>query len=217
MLISVIAPMYNEEANIIRTYNELEAELSRFSEMDYEILFIDDGSTDNSLTKAEKLAAEKKCLKVYGYPKNQGRGMALRTGFENAKGDLIITIDFDLSYSADHIGKMIDVLVKESDIDAVFVSAYMPGGMTVGVPKFRLFVSKIGNLVYRNVFSTKIYTSTCVVRGYRRDAIKYLLLTEKDKEIHLEIISKALANGLRIQEIPGTLFRTKAYVYKIFV
>jgi len=86
----------------------------------------------------------------------------------------------------------------------------MPGGNTIGIPPFRLFISKMANLLYRYAFTPQIYTSTCVVRAYRKNAIKILELESNDKEIHLEIISKALANGLRIQEIPGTLTKRKA-------
>jgi dolichol-phosphate mannosyltransferase len=210
MLISLISPMYNEESNIEQTLKELQNEMSKYPELDYEIIFIDDGSTDNSLAKANSLKDTYPKLKIFGYPKNQGRGKALRTGFNHATGDIIITLDFDLSYSADHIGMMLDVLIKEPVIDAVLVSAYMPGGKTIGVPKFRLFLSKLGNLIYRFAFSQPIYTSTCVVRAYRKTVIKYLTLFENDKEIHLEIISKLLANGFVIKEIPGTLTSRKS-------
>ena len=63
---------------------------------------------------------------------------------------------------------MIKELESNPIIDVVLASCYMPGGKVIGVPKFRLFISKTANLLYRFAFSPKIYTSTCVVRAYRR-------------------------------------------------
>ena len=205
MIVSIIAPMYNEENIIERTFGELQQEMTKHPELDYEILFINDGSTDDSLKIARQLSERSPKLKIFSYDRNQGRGKALRTGFENAKGDILVTVDFDLSYSAEHIGHMLNVLLNDPSVDVVLTSAYMPGGRTLGVPKTRLALSKIGNLIYRLAFSPPIFTSTCIVRAYRKEAIKYLNLSENDKEIHLEIISKLLANSFIIKEIPGTL------------
>jgi len=209
MLISIIAPMYNEEENVERTFSEIEKEMKKFPQLDYEVLFVDDGSTDNSFNIARDIAGKNKRLKVIGYGKNLGRGYAIRTGFRYARGDIFITIDFDLSYSADHIGKMLNILLTEPFTDVVLVSAYMPGGQTKGVPFYRLVLSKLGNCIYRYAFKPPIYTSTCIVRAYRKNVIKYILLNEDDKEVHLEIISKILANGFRIKEIPGVLTKRK--------
>lgn len=210
MQYSIIAPMFNEEQNLITTLEKLKDEMNIQGISDYEIIFVNDGSTDNTWDKAKELENSEEKLKVIGYPINQGRGKALRTGIDAASGDIIITIDFDLSYEASHISRMIQTLNNNPLLDIILVSAYMPGGRTVGVSKNRLFISKLGNLLYRYAFSQKIYTSTCVVRAYRKEAIKSLYLESDDKEIHLEIISKALANGFKLKEIPGTLTRRKA-------
>lgn len=204
-MISIVAPMYNEELNINSTFEKITNELSKIKDVEYEIIFVNDGSTDNTLQVAKALADKNDTLHVTSYNINQGRGKALRTGFDYAKGDYIISVDFDLSYDASHITAMIETLDNDEITDAVFVSVYMPGGKAIGVPPFRLFISKMGNLMYRHVFSKKLYTSTCVVRAYRNNAIKSLVLESDDKEIHLEIISKLLAQGFKIKEIPGTL------------
>lgn len=202
--------MFNEEANLERTYELVTTELNSKGYTDFELIFVNDGSLDDTWNKANAMAENKPGLRVVGYPVNQGRGKALRTGIDAATGDVVVTIDFDLSYDASHISRMIAALEENPQIDAVLASVYMPGGEAVGVPAFRLFISKMGNLVYRNAFSEKIYTSTCVVRAYRRPAIQGLLLASDDKEIHLEIISKLLANGHKLLEIPATLTKRKA-------
>jgi dolichol-phosphate mannosyltransferase len=207
MKISIVAPMFNEEGNIESTYQKVTAELASKNIVDFEIIYVNDGSTDDSFNKAKKFAEKNEKLNIIGYNENQGRGKALRTGIDHAVGDIICTIDFDLSYDAPHITRMIKELDESSLTDVVLTSCYMPGGDTIGIPAFRLFISKAANMLYRSAFSPQIYTSTCVVRAYRKDVIKDLDLESNDKEIHLEIISKLLANNNKIKEIPGTLTR----------
>lgn len=207
MKISVVAPMFNEQDNLLITFNKIQEEFKKNNISNYEIIFVNDGSTDETYYKAKELEKNNVQLSVIGYEINQGRGKALRTGIDYASGDVICTIDFDLSYHESHITRMIKELEDNPITDVVLTSCYMPGGKVIGVPRFRLFVSKTANLLYRFAFSPRIYTSTCVVRAYRKEAIKYLELESNDKEIHLEIISKLLSNGFKIKEIPGTLTR----------
>jgi dolichol-phosphate mannosyltransferase len=207
MKISIVAPMYNEESNIESTISKVKTELIANNYNDFELIFVNDGSKDNTWEKTCEIAKNENHLKVVGYKVNQGRGKALRTGIDHASGDIIITIDFDLSYDASHITRMIKELEENENVDVVLASCYMPGGKTIGIPKFRLFISKTANLLYRFAYSPQIYTSTCVVRAYRKNTIKSLDLESNDKEIHLEIISKLLANNYTLKEIPGTLTR----------
>lgn len=206
-MVSIVAPMFNEEDNLETTLSEVKKELASHEITNYEIVFVNDGSTDNTWEKAQGLAANEAKLNVVGYPVNQGRGKAIRTGINAAKGDIIVTIDFDLTYDAAHIGRMLKALEENPTTDVVLASCYMPGGKTIGVAPFRLFVSKMANLLYRYAYSPQVYTSTCVVRAYRSYAVKGLELNSDGKEIHLEVLSKILANGFKIKEIPGTLTR----------
>ena len=199
--------MFNEEDNLQTTIEKVSKELESKGYQDYELIFVNDGSQDNTFDKAKALEEKYSKLKVIGYTFNQGRGKALRTGIDASSGNIICTIDFDLTYHESHITKMIKVLEDNPIIDVVLASCYMPGGKVIGVPKFRLFISKTANLLYRFAFSPKIYTSTCVVRAYRKEAIKFLELESDDKEIHLEILSKLLSNGFKLKEIPATLTR----------
>lgn len=210
MKLSIVAPMYNESDNLVNTLEALKAEMAKNPDWDYEMVFVNDGSKDDTWGKAKALAENEPRLRVVGYPVNQGRGRALRYGFEHAEGDIITSIDFDLTYDATHITRMVQELLDNPTLDLVLASCYMPGGKTIGVPPFRLFISKMANLLYEYAFTPKVYTSTCVVRAYRREVIDSLLLESDDKEIHLEIISKALSNGFKLKEIPGTLTRRQA-------
>lgn len=202
--LSIIAPMYNEAENIERTVSMLMEAMRDFPHP-WEMVFVNDGSTDNTLELARK--AQETCpnLRVAGYAKNRGRGMALRTGMAASRGRYAVTIDFDLSYSPDHILRIYEELAADESLDIVIGSAYMKGGGVEGVPFKRLLVSKAANLIIRYAFGNQFQTVTAVLRGYRRRALDALVLEEEGKEIHLEILSKALALGLKIKEIPATL------------
>lgn len=207
--LSIVAPMYNEAENVAETVRRIREALARWGEC-WELILVDDGSTDDSRSRAETLAAEEPHLRVVGYTPNAGRGRALRTGFGSARGRFVVSVDFDLSYEPSYILRMYEDLRCEDGPDVVLVSAYMPGGRTEGVSRKRLLASKLGNWLLRLAWPQRVYTSTCIVRGYRRKALDRMNLTEDRKEIHLEILSQAFDRGLRVEEIPGTLrARTK--------
>jgi len=140
----------------------------------------------------------------------------MRVGFDSASGDYLVTIDFDLSYDPQHIIEMVNELDSDPDLDAVLASCYMPGGKTEGVSWFRLLISRAANWLYGYAYNPKVYTSTCIVRAYRSDVIKSILLESDSKEIHVEILSKLFANGFTIKEIPAILRRRKAGRSKFF-
>jgi len=202
--LSVIAPMFNEEENVGETVRRIREGLAGFGGS-WELVVVDDGSTDGSRAAAEAVAAEDARVRVVGYTPNAGRGRALRTGFGAARGELVVTVDFDLSYEPSHILRLCDALSREGGPDVVLVSAYMPGGTSEGVPFARLLASRLGNWLLRPAWPQRIYTSTCIVRGYRRAALAQFALRSDRKEIHLEILEQAFERGLRIEEIPGHL------------
>lgn len=207
--LSIIAPFYNEQDNVAGTIGSICAAMADFDGA-WELILVNDGSTDRSFERAGELASDNPNVRVVGYSPNRGRGAALRRGFREARGRIVATIDFDLSYSPEHILRMYDTLVSEPDVDVVLASAYMPGGAVEGVPAGRLFVSRLGNVLLRFAFGGSLHTTTCIVRAYRREVLDRLVLESDRKEIHLEILSKALALGFRVKEIPATLrARTK--------
>jgi glycosyltransferase involved in cell wall biosynthesis len=131
--------------------------------------------------------------------------MALRKGFGESIGEIIVSIDADLSYSPSYILDFAETLQKEPEIDFVLASPYMPGGGVQNVPALRLWVSKLGNKILRLAMPNRIYTSTGIFRAYRKKVLDSLELESDGKEIHLEILSKAIALGYRAKEIPAIL------------
>ena len=204
MDLSIVAPMYNEAENVRATVGAVHDALADF-EGEWELVLVNDGSTDNTREVAEAAAKEYPRIRLISYDTNVGRGRALRLGIEAARGDIIVTIDFDLSYSADQILTLYNALKEDPSVDAVLGSAYMPGGAVVGVPLSRRLPSKLGNRILRFALGGQYHTITCVFRAYRREAIQALELQSDGKEIHLEVLSKLIALGYAVREVPATL------------
>ncbi len=201
--LSIVAPMYNEVENVASTIEQVSQAMRDF-DGSWELILVNDGSTDGSFERARELSASHPNVRVVGYEPNRGRGAALRTGFDAARGRIVATVDFDLSYTPDHILRMYDILRDRPEADVVLASAYMRGGAVEGVPAARLLPSRLGNVILRFAFHG-LYTTTCIVRAYRREVLDSLALESERKEIHLEILSKALALGFNVVEMPATL------------
>ncbi len=207
--VSIVVPMHNEEANLPDTPIRIADELQRRG-CCFEVIAVDDGSSDKTASRLRSLAAISPWLRVESYLPNRGRGHAIRTGIQKASGEIICTIDADLSYTPDHISKMLDVFERYRGVDCVVGSPYVEGGSTEDVPGLRLLLSRWGNRVISFAMGGKIKTSTGVLRAYRRECIKSVELFADGKELHLEIISKILAAGYTIIEMPAVLRNRKA-------
>jgi dolichol-phosphate mannosyltransferase len=202
--ISAVVPVFNESENIPNNLLRMAAALS-ITGKTFEILPVDDGSTDDTASKIKQLAAEDSRIRYIGYQNNAGRGKAIRTGIKAARGRFILTIDCDLSYSEEYLPVMHRLLADNSEIDMVIGSPYMSEGRTENVSFKRLAISKLGNKILSMAMRGKIKTLTGVLRGYKAETVKNLDLESDGKEIHLEILSKALASGFRPLEFPAVL------------
>ena len=203
--ISVILPCYNEEAlletNLITIIRYLKDKSEKYR---WEIVLIDDGSKDQTSKIADDFENQYSNVRVIHHPTNLNLGNALKTGFKNSKGDIIVVMDIDLSYSVDHIEKMVDKLIETSS-DIVIASPYMKGGKVTAVPFTRKMMSRWVNEFMRIAAQDKYHTYTGMVRAYKRDFIQNVNLKTKDYEINPEILYKAMILRARIIEIPAHL------------
>ena len=203
--ISIILPAYNEEAIIERNVKILIEYLKTLNyKYNWDILIINDGSKDQTGKLADELSKRYPEVTVVHHFVNLNLGRALQTGFRHARGEGIIVMDLDLSYSVDHIEGMADTLFN-AHADVVVASPYMPGGKCTAVPKKRLILSKIMNRVIKYAVPGKYYTFTGMVRAYRSEFIKNLNLRSINYQINPEIIFKAIIVRARIIEIPAHL------------
>jgi glycosyltransferase involved in cell wall biosynthesis len=201
--ISLITPMYNEsdciQENIERIIGALEG-----LQISWEYILVDDGSKDESYQKAQETIGKNPNCRIIHYPINRGRGFALRQGFAAANGRFVITTESDLSWGAGIVRSLYEALQKKGS-DIVIASVHLPGGGLENVPLFRRLLTSWGNKVLRWSFGTNLTMLSGMTRGYRREAIQSLYLEENRKEIHLEIVTKAMELGFRISEIPATI------------
>ena len=201
--ISLITPMFNEGAEIKNNIERILEVLDAWEE-EWEYILVDDGSTDDSHAIAQEILHARRNCRIVHYPVNRGRGYALRKGFDAARGRYIITTESDLSWGSKIIEELYNELVS-SKSDVVVASVFHEGGGFKNVPIFRRLLSQGGNWVMRWCFESNLTQFSGMTRGYRREAIQSIHLEEKDKEVHLEIISKAEALGFSISEIPATI------------
>ncbi len=204
MKVSVIVPAHNEKENIKQTIFRLVNVLKKHYQ-NWELIVVDDGSTDQTKEIAEKAKGRNRSIKIISYQPNRGRGYALRKGFEAAEGDVVVTIDADLSYSPDHIPHLVKTLIEKPEVDIVVGSPYIENGKVENVPYLRLFWSKYGNKFLSLIMPGNLTTFTGILRAYRKVVLDSLDLQANDKDIHLEIISKALALGFQVFEVPAVL------------
>ena len=200
--LSIILPCYNEEAILEININIIINYLENLDKYKWEIVLVNDGSSDETGVIADSF--NNKNIRVIHHPVNLNLGNALQTGFCNSKGDIIIVMDIDLSYSVEHIGKMADKIL-ETSCDMVVASPYMKGGKVTAVPIGRKIMSKWVNRFMSIAAQEKYYTFTGMVRAYRADFIKKVNLKTKDYEINPEIMYKAMILRARIIEVPAHL------------
>lgn len=214
VFISIVLPCYNEEAilranlNTIIGYMETKSDKYR-----WEIVLINDGSKDQTGKIADDYEISHPGVRVFHNPINLNLGNALQRGFRNSKGDIIVVLDIDLSYSVEHIERMVDTLLATYS-DIVIASPYMKGGKVTAVPFLRRIMSRWVNRFMRIAAQDKFNTYTGMVRAYRSSFIRTLNLKTKDYEVNPEILYKGMILRARIVEIPAHLDWTEQNKYK---
>jgi len=174
-----------------------------------EIIFVDDGSRDGTSSRLQE--AFSKTIKpgikfkFLRHDTNLGLGAALRTGFKNADGDIVVTVDSDGTYKFSEIPALLACITP--GVDIVTASPYHPKGIVIGVPANRLLLSRGSSLIYRFLVKWDIYTYTCLFRAYRPDVIKHISFKADDFLAGTELLVKALLNGYRAVEFPAKLYR----------
>lgn len=210
--LTIILPCYNEEI-ILRSNVRSIIDYLNNTNYRWEIIIVDDGSIDSTGIIADDFEKKYENIRVVHHRTNLNLGNALKTGFSNAEGDVIVVMDIDLSYSVDHIEKLVDTLVATAS-DIVIASPYMPGGKVTDVPFTRKIMSRWVNRFMRMAAQDKFHTYTGMVRAYNKDFINSVNLKTKDYEINPEILYKGMILRARIVEVPAHLDWTEQNKYK---
>ena len=208
MDISVIIPCYNEIENVKRIKNDFMPVIFDLAEKkSIEIIFVDDGCTDGTIKSLQeelgKITKENIWIKYIDNLGNWGLGKALRNGFSASTGNIVVTTDIDGTYEFKQIKDLL--LCFSSDIDLVTASPYHPKGNVVGVPRYRLILSRGSSLIYRILVSSHIHTYTSLFRAYRRDVIEDVDFVSNGFMAGTELLVKCILKGYRVAEYPAVL------------
>jgi len=198
--ISFFFPACNEE----ETVEELALRADRVLRdvaSEYEVIIVDDGSTDRTAEIADRLAAENRRIRVVHHPRNRGYGAALRSGFAAAKLDLIFYTDGDLQFDVAELPRLIP-LIHEADI----VSAYKERRMDSWERKV---VSWVYNTSLRLFFDLPFRDVNCGFKLYRREVFDAITLKSTRGLIDAEVLLKARKAGFRIVQTGVTHFRRR--------
>jgi glycosyltransferase involved in cell wall biosynthesis len=165
MDLSIVVPLYNEEESIKELYKWIQRVVSPLN-WSYEVIFVDDGSTDTSWNEIVKLKSENPQVKGIKFRRNYGKSAGLYCGFEAAQGDVVITMDADLQDSPDEIPELVR-MVRDENYDIVSgwkKKRYDPIGKTLP--------SKLFNRTVRMVSGIKLHDFNCGLKAYRNEVIK---------------------------------------------
>ena len=193
-LLSVIVPVFNEHNTVGEIIRRIRAvELS----IDLEVVVVDDGSSDGS-TQVLK-ALEDSTVRVIVHPHNQGKGAAVRTGIERARGDLVLIQDADLEYDPDDWGRLLSPMFK-GKAEIVYGSRF------TGERRNMLFWHWVGNrflsLVTNVLYNTTLSDMETCYKLFDRKVLDRFTIESSGFELEPELTAKALRLGYRIYEVP---------------
>jgi len=189
MKLSFVIPVYNEQDSLKQLYSEI---IENIKEYKYEIIFIDDGSTDKSYNILQKLANDDKNVKLIKFRKNFGKSAGLNMGFDAAEGDIVFTMDADLQDDP----KEIPQFIKKLDEGYDMVTGWKVKRRD---PISKTWPSKLYNKVTSNTFKLKLHDYNCGYKAYKKEVIKELDIYG---EMHRYIPALANSLGYKVAEIP---------------
>lgn len=192
--ISIIIPIYNEEDNLDLLYSRLDMTLSKLS-LPYEVILIDDGSTDNTYSKLVEIHTKNPNYKVIRLRRNFGQTAAISAGFDYSHGKIIITLDADLQNDPADIPKLIEKMNEGYDIVSGWRKDRKDKFLTRRIP------SMLANKIISRITGVNLHDFGCTLKAYSKDVIKNINLYG---EMHRYIPAIASSVGAKITEIAVT-------------
>lgn len=188
--LSIVIPIYNEKENIRESYDEVSAILENLGH-DYEVIYVDDGSTDGSFGLLSDLCKTSGHVKAIRLRRNSGQSAAMSAGFDYASGDYIITMDGDLQNDPADIPKLIEKLSDDYDVVCGWRVNRKDG---IG----KKISSRISNALRVMLIGDNIHDYGCTLRAYKKECIKDF---ELFGDMHRYIPAMMRFNGYRVGEI----------------
>lgn len=190
--LSVVIPLYNEEDNIEPLYLRLKEVLERLGK-NYEIIVVDDGSTDGSFESLKRLHTDDPLLKVIRLRRNFGQSAAFAAGFDRSEGRIIVTMDADLQFDPADIPKLLNKMDEGYDIISGWRFHRQDTLLTRRLP------SSVANWLISGITRVRLHDFGCSLKAYRREVIQNVQLYG---ELHRFIPALASWMGVRVAEVP---------------
>ena len=188
MDISVVIPLLDEQDSLVELHDWI-AQVMQSNQLNYELIFIDDGSRDNSWSIIKKLSTKNPSVLGIRFAQNFGKSQALHAGFEKAKGEVIITMDADLQDSPDEIPELFKLIKKKKlDIVSGWKKKRYDAFITKNLP------SKLFNWAARRISGLKLHDFNCGLKAYKKEVIKNI---EVYGEMHRYIPVLAVNSGFK--------------------
>ncbi|MFA6467195.1 MAG: glycosyltransferase family 2 protein [Patescibacteria group bacterium] len=194
MKLSIVLPIYNEEENISILYDKLIAVLKQMN-LEYEILCVNDGSSDNSLTALKKISLVDKNVKIINFKNNFGQTAAMSAGIKYSQGDIIIPMDADLQNDPADIPRFLEKIKEGFDVVSGWRKDRKDGLLLRKIPSW------LANWLIGQITGVKIHDYGCSLKAYKRDIIKDVNLYG---EMHRFIPAYASWQGAVVTEIVVT-------------
>ncbi len=189
--ISLVIPVYNEAPNLPELYKEISASCASLGRA-YEIIFVDDGSRDESFSVLKNIQNNDRRVKVLRLRKNFGQTAALSAGFDYARGEIIITLDADLQNDPNDFSALLEKMDEGYDIVSGWRRKRKDRFLTRRLP------SRIANWLISWITGVKLHDYGCTLKAFRRDVVKNIRLYG---ELHRFIPAIASNFGVSIAEV----------------
>ncbi len=198
MQVTVIVPCWNEAEGLPSLFARLRA-VMQGREGRWEVLAINDGSSDATGAMLDAEAARTPWLRVIHHDVNRGLGAALRTGFNATTADIVCTIDSDCTYPPERLPEFVERIERGADL--VTASPWHPDNDKADASLLRIGLSKSASQVYKVMVGAHVHTYTCLFRAYRRSRLSTIAFHSTGFSAVTEIMVKALLTGCRVEEV----------------
>lgn len=200
--VSFVLPAYNEGECIVGALERLESAV-KHNGFGYEVVVVDDGSADDTRLKAWKYAARNRHVRIMGHCRNIGKGVALRTGFKSAYGDVVVFADSDSDVDYEQVKYYVEAL-RFGDI---VIGSKWHKDSVIEVSIMRRFLSHAFNVMVKLLTGVKVSDTQTGIKAVRRGEFKELFerLCVKRFAFDVELLVLARINGLKIVELPVKL------------
>jgi dolichol-phosphate mannosyltransferase len=201
--VTVIVPCLDEADGLPALLERLCAMHERPPVCAWHVLFVDDGSTDDSFATLLRAERDLGWVEVIRHRENLGLGAALRTGFAHTRSPIVCTMDSDCTYAPERLPELVRLV--EAGADIATASAWHPDSVASEGARLRLLLSRSVSRLYQALVAQDVHTFTCLFRAYRREVLERVPVQSDGFGAVAELMLRAMCAGYRIAELPMAL------------